>query len=103
MRWKWDKAMVLAVLAVAFGLVFGAVRPKFFSEADLAELVAVLRLFAADFDSSALGASALTESFLRYGRALGLIWACAVLPKAYWNKKRPLYDVQVSDNADRCP
>ena len=84
MRRKWDKAVALAVLAVTVGLVFGAFRPRFFSEADLAELVAALRLFAADFDSSTLGAGALAESLLRYGRALGLIWVCAALPKAYY-------------------
>jgi len=88
---KLNRYKVLAMFAIACGLIYGILRPSFLAEAALADLVAALHHFAATFDSQSLGMTAIFESLLRYGRPLLLIWACAVLPKGFYAAFLVLY------------
>ncbi|MCL2397467.1 MAG: hypothetical protein FWC93_05310 [Defluviitaleaceae bacterium] len=90
-RKKRDVAMVLLVISMVAGVVSGILRPYFFSEADLAQLVANLHHFVTNFDASALGLGAVAESLLRYGRMLVLIWACAAVSRVRYAAFLVLY------------
>lgn len=89
---KWDINLVLAIIALAAGLLTGLLRPRFFAPQDLEQLIAGLHHFVSGFDAaSTAGLAAFAESLLRYGRVLVLIWACAALPKAYYAAFLVLY------------
>jgi hypothetical protein len=75
---------ILIIFSIAIGLISGILRPLFFDEDTLALLVNNLRHFTETFNASELSLTILAESLIRYGRPLLLIWACAVLPKAYY-------------------
>jgi len=78
---KIDANILLLVVSIAAGLVFGVLRPLFLDEYDFAALIDALRNFTAGFVLSPPGVENLAESLLRYGRPWLLIWACAAIPK----------------------
>ena len=83
-RPKWNLTLVLIVFSIAAGLIWGAIRPGFFSENDLFELGVSLRHFVSSFSAFSFGTYAAVESILRYGRTFLFIWFCVMLPKAYY-------------------
>ncbi|MCL2377076.1 MAG: hypothetical protein FWC76_06750 [Defluviitaleaceae bacterium] len=88
---QWNKHKILVALSIGAGLISGVLRPAFMADAALDSLIASLHHFAATFDAQNIGTTAFFEGILRYGRAMLLIWACAMLPKAHYAALLVLY------------
>jgi len=88
---KWNKIKVLVAMAIGIGLVSGALRPLFLSEAAHAELAISLHHFIVGLDTGNIGIGAVLPNVLRYGRTLLLIWTCGMLPKTQFAALLLLY------------
>jgi len=82
---------IFLACAILAGIAWGALRLVFLDDAVLAELVASLHSFAANFGYANFGLSNIGASLFRHGHLLLLVWLCALMPKLSWAAYPLLY------------